>query len=124
MDLEEADLTEANPQGAPLWNANLRGADLQEATLDGWNLQGADIDGANLSKADFEGADLHSARNLTCEQLTSARNWELAYRDEEIACGAPIPEPPLEGAAEGDMLRICVRWLNPSLGVMLSKALE
>jgi hypothetical protein len=29
---------------------------------------------------------------MTCEQLTSAQNWQLAYRDPELACGAPVPD--------------------------------
>ncbi len=32
--------------------------------------------------------------NVTCAQLSKARNWEKAYRDAELACGADIPNPP------------------------------
>ncbi|MCP3852768.1 MAG: hypothetical protein GY694_21455 [Gammaproteobacteria bacterium] len=37
-------------------------------------------------------ADLSDAENITCDQLTKALNWQSAYRDPGLACGAPIPE--------------------------------
>jgi hypothetical protein len=36
-------------------------------------------------------ADLRGVREMTCEQLASAQNWQSAYRDPELACGAPVP---------------------------------
>ena len=37
-------------------------------------------------------ANLRGAKNLTCEQLQTSISWEEAYRDDELACGAPIPQ--------------------------------
>ena len=50
--------------------------------------------GADLSGADLSGAELGGVRNLTCNQLKNANNWESAYRDVELACGDDIPDPP------------------------------
>ena len=41
--------------------------------------------------ADLSAADLRGARFLHCPQLEAARNWQAAYRDEDLACGAAIP---------------------------------
>lgn len=38
-------------------------------------------------------ANLRGASGLSCEILSQAIGWELAYRDPELACGAPIPDP-------------------------------
>ena len=86
--LSEADLPYAKVGGANLLAAHLFAADLTEADLGGANLSGAYLGGADLY-----GVDLLGAKNLTCEQLAEAGNWEKAYRDPELACGAPIPEP-------------------------------
>ncbi len=82
--------------GARLSRADLIGADLRGTVLSGADLAGARLRDANLFKAvmdgaDVDGADLRGAQFLHCGQLTSARHWETAYRDEELACGAPIP---------------------------------
>ena len=78
-----------------LRGADLREADLREADLRGVNLRGVDLRGADLFVADLTGADLSGAslglaENLTCEQLTEARNWQSARRDAGLACGAPL----------------------------------
>jgi uncharacterized protein YjbI with pentapeptide repeats len=88
--LRNLDLIEANLDGA-----DLRAADLRGALLSGASLVGADLSGANLFKAvingaDLEGADLTGVRFLECAQLTAARNWQRAVRDEALACGAPV----------------------------------
>ena len=36
-------------------------------------------------------ADLRSVQFLQCPQLETALNWQLAHRDEDLACGAAIP---------------------------------
>lgn len=87
-DLRESELAEANLSDADLAFANLAGADLQGALLAEANLDGAALDGADLGDA-----DLREARNLVCRQLTTARNWDRAFRDEDMACGMPLPEP-------------------------------
>ena len=104
--LQEANLFMANLQEARLWEANLRGADLFRANLRGANLRGADLLDADLWGSGFtlppivSGGtpfiDLRGAENLTCEQLEGIQNWEAAYRDPELACGADIPAPPPE----------------------------
>jgi hypothetical protein len=43
--------------------------------------------GANLA-----GAFLYGAQFLNCAQLIATRNWQSAFRDEELGCGTPIPE--------------------------------
>ena len=86
LDLRDADLS-----GVDLRQSDLRGADLYGA-----NLKGANLEGANLFKAQIDGADLTEAnlrgvRFFNCPQLESALNWQSAYRDEDLACGAAIP---------------------------------
>ena len=83
--------------GFDLWRADLRGADLRGTNLSGANLSGAHLDGANLFKAVLDGADiggdfLNGAQFLNCAQLVVARNWQSAFRDDALACGASIPD--------------------------------
>lgn len=94
--LSRANLTGANLVFADLTDANLLGATLTDATLYRATLIGADLRYATLSGAGLNGADLRRAKGLNCEQLTKAGNWEMTYRDPELACGADIPEPPAE----------------------------
>ena len=86
LGLEGADLSGADLRDADLRGANLSGADLTAARLEGANLFKAIIDGAALDEADLRGV-----RFLQCPQLESAHNWQSAYRDEDLACGAAIP---------------------------------
>jgi uncharacterized protein YjbI with pentapeptide repeats len=85
--------------GANLAGAELKGADLRGTILSGSSLAGAGLAGANLFKAvldsaDRDGADLRGVRFLDCAQLTSAHNWQNAYRDADLECGVPIPQRP------------------------------
>ena len=96
VDLSAGSLRGLNLAGADLSGADLRGADLRGTVLDGSNLSSACLSGANLFKATLDGADLSGcdltgAQFLHCGQLEAARNWQLAYRDEGLACGATIP---------------------------------
>jgi uncharacterized protein YjbI with pentapeptide repeats len=84
--LEGVDLT-----GADLTGADLRGADLRNASLVGARLGRANLFKADLAGADLNEADVRGALFLQCPQLESARNWQSAYRDNDLACGAPIP---------------------------------
>ena len=86
LDLEGADLSGADLKDADLRGANLSGANLTGASLGGSNLFKAIINGANL-----DGADLRRVQFLQCAQLETARNWQTAYRDEDLACGSAIP---------------------------------
>ncbi len=86
LDLEGADLSGADLRDADLRGANLSGANLTAALLDGTNLFKTIINGADLDEADLRGVQF-----LQCPQLESAHNWQSAYRDEDLACGAAIP---------------------------------
>ena len=95
-DLAEAnllglDLIGANLAGADLRKADLRGANLTDASLVGAHLEGATFFRAVLDRADLASAHLEGARFLTSDQLLAAKNWQSAYRDTMLACGAPIP---------------------------------
>ncbi len=86
LDLEEADLS-----GADLKDADLRGANLSGANLKGARLEGSNLFKAIINGADLDEADLRRVQFLQCPQLESALNWQSAYRDEDLACGAAIP---------------------------------
>ena len=86
LDLEGADLSGADLSGADLRGANLNGADLTAAHLEGSNFFKAIIKDADLNQADLRGVQF-----LQCPQLVTAQNWQSAYRDEDLACGAAIP---------------------------------
>ena len=95
-DLSGAHLCGVDMVGANLTAADLRKADLRGANLSDAALAGADLEGANffrtiLDRADLAGANLVGAQFLRSEQLKTSQNWQSAYRDLELACGAPIP---------------------------------
>jgi uncharacterized protein YjbI with pentapeptide repeats len=95
-DLSRAGLRGLDLSGFDLSRVDLRSADLRGADLNGANLSGAHLEGANLFKAVLDGADLagaflHGTQFLNCAQLVVTRNWQSAFRDEAIACGAAIP---------------------------------
>ena len=77
-----------------LSNASLRGLDLVNADLSRADLRRADLRGTNLSRAVLVGANLTGAKFFNCPQLIAARNWQSAFRDSDLACGAPIPPNP------------------------------
>ena len=95
--LRGLDLGEVNLAGADCHKADFRGTILSGATLTGANLAGANFFKAVLDAADLAGANLIGAQFLNCAQLKTTRNWQLAFRDPDLACGAPVPrlaEPP------------------------------
>jgi hypothetical protein len=85
------DLMGANLAGADLRKADLRGSNLSDASLIGAHLEGATFFRAVLDRADLAGANLNGAQFLTSDQLVAAKNWQSAYRDADLGCGAPIP---------------------------------
>ena len=96
VDLSHGALRGMSLKGADLSRADLRDADLRGADLSSASLVGARLEGANLFKAIIDGADLteadlRSVQFLQCPQLEAALNWQLAHRDEDLACGAAIP---------------------------------
>jgi len=86
-----ADLVGANLVGADLRKADLRGANLSDALLKDAHLEGANFFKAILDRAELGSANLIGAQFLRREQLVTCKNWQSAIRDEELACGAPIP---------------------------------
>jgi uncharacterized protein YjbI with pentapeptide repeats len=54
-------------------------------------LEGANLFKAVLDSADLAGAFLYGAQFVNCAQIVTTRNWQSAFRDDELACGAPIP---------------------------------
>jgi uncharacterized protein YjbI with pentapeptide repeats len=98
-DLSRAALRGLDLSGFDLSRANLRGADLRGTNCAGANLAGAHLEGANLFKAVLDGADLagvflHDTQFLNCAQLVVTRNWQSAFRGDDLGCGAPIPPNP------------------------------
>ena len=96
-DLSQAGLRGLDLSGFDLSQADLRQADLRGTNLSQANLSGAHLDGANFFKAVLDGADLTGtflteAQFLDCAQLIVARNWQSAFRDEMLGCGASIPD--------------------------------
>jgi uncharacterized protein YjbI with pentapeptide repeats len=86
LDLSGFDLSRADLRGADLRGAKFCDADLSGARLDRANFFKAVLDGANLA-----GALLTEAQFLNCAQLVVSGNWQSAFRDETLACGAAIP---------------------------------
>jgi uncharacterized protein YjbI with pentapeptide repeats len=86
LDLSEFDLSRANLQGA-----DLRGTNCSDANLAGAHLEGANLFKAVLDGSDLAGAYLYDAQFLNCAQLVVTRNWQSAFRDDALGCGAPIP---------------------------------
>jgi uncharacterized protein YjbI with pentapeptide repeats len=82
--LNRANLNRANLNRANLSSADLSGADLSSADLSGADLNGAILSGTILSGADLNGAILSGIKELTVEQVKSARNWHIAQFDPEF----------------------------------------
>jgi uncharacterized protein YjbI with pentapeptide repeats len=96
-DLSRAGLRGLDLSGFDLSRADLRGVDLRGTNLSRASLSGAHLDGANFFKAvlddaDLSGTFLNGAQFLNCAQLIVAQNWQSAFRDDALACGASIPD--------------------------------
>jgi uncharacterized protein YjbI with pentapeptide repeats len=96
-DLSRATLRGLDLSGFDLSRADLRGADLRGATCCDADLSSAHLERANLFKAVLDGANLagtflYGAQFLNCAQLVAARNWQSAFRDDALGCGAAIPD--------------------------------
>jgi uncharacterized protein YjbI with pentapeptide repeats len=95
--LSRAGLRGLDLAGFDLSRADLRGADLRGTKFCDADLSGARLEGANFFKAVLDGADLAGAfltgaQFLDCAQLIVTRNWQSAFRDDTLACGAAIPD--------------------------------
>jgi uncharacterized protein YjbI with pentapeptide repeats len=86
------DLTGFDLSRADLRSADLRGTRLCDADLSGARLEGANFFKAVLDRADLAGAYLDGAQFLNCAQLVVTRNWQSAFREATLACGAAIPD--------------------------------
>lgn len=84
--LSNVNLDNANLSDANLTSANLFNADLSSVSLGGANLSGAELHFANLFNANFS-----SAKNLSIEQIKSARNWQQALYDDEFRSRLGLP---------------------------------
>ena len=84
--LQNANLNEANGQGANLNGANLQSADLQSADLQGTNIQSASLQGTILTNANFTDANLQDT-NL---QGARSRNaiFQKTYLHRAVLQGA------------------------------------
>ena len=96
-DLSRAGLRGLDLGGFDLSRTDLRGADLRGTNLSGASLSAVHLEAANLFKAVLDGADLagaflNGAQFLHCAQLIVAQNWQSAFRDDALACGASIPD--------------------------------
>ena len=90
--LRGLDLTGFDFSQADLRQADLRGTNLSQANLSRAHLDGANFFKAVLDGADLAGAFLTGAHFLNCAQLIVTRNWQSAFRDDALACGAAIPK--------------------------------
>jgi uncharacterized protein YjbI with pentapeptide repeats len=96
-DLSRAALRGLDLTGFDLSRADLRSADIRGTKLCGADLSGARLEAANFFKAELDGADLagahlDGAQFLNCAQLVVTRNWQSAFRDATLACGAAVPD--------------------------------
>jgi len=94
--LAGAAMVEMKLVGSNLFAADFSGGVLVQADLTGANLRETNFTKACLSRTNLVGsdvmhADFRGATELTCEQLTSAKNWTQALRDPTLECGAAIP---------------------------------
>ncbi|WP_375497127.1 pentapeptide repeat-containing protein [uncultured Nostoc sp.] len=72
-------------------NKNLISANFQDANLQDANLQDADLQGANLQDADLIRTDLRGSKNISTEQVKSAKNWQQAYYSPEFRKQLGLP---------------------------------
>lgn len=108
--LSRTDFRDANLQKAILVGASIEYGDFRRSQLNRTNFgsarltyarfREATLNRAVLVEALVSNADFRQAQSLTCEQLTQAVDWQGAYRDPALACGAEIPEPTEDGMPE------------------------
>ena len=95
-DLSRTGLRGLDVSGFDLSRTDLRDADLRGTKFTDADLSGARLEGANFFKAVLDGANLAGAlltgvQFLNCAQLVVTRNWQSAFRDDTLACGASVP---------------------------------
>jgi uncharacterized protein YjbI with pentapeptide repeats len=109
--LKGADLSNAQLQGANLQNSQLQGANLEGALLEHADLSGATLQGTNLARAQLPGADLRGmvlnnidlswanlgAANLALCQLQGSMLYGAQLQDASLFLGS-LQEADLESA--------------------------
>jgi uncharacterized protein YjbI with pentapeptide repeats len=96
LDLSGFDLSRADLRDADLRGTNWSGANLSAAHLERANFFKAVLDGANLAEAFLTGAQF-----LNGAQFVASQNWQSAFRDETLGCGASIPLMPAQPGDTG-----------------------
>jgi len=91
VDMESVVLREAIFRDADLREACFKEADLQDVDFIDADLRGTYFYLARLDRADLKRADLSEAKDLTIEQVHSARNWELAHYSPELRAKLGLP---------------------------------
>ena len=79
VNLEEANLSQADLYRTNLSSSQLKNANLSQASLYRTNLSQANLQNTNLERANLERAFLINTKHLTSTQIKSACNWEIAY---------------------------------------------
>ena len=85
------DLSNTHLAGLFLYDANLSGTDLSGANLHGAILHGTDLSGVILYDTDLSRVSLFGPKNLTAEQIQSAKSWHEAFLPDHIK---DLLEPP------------------------------
>ncbi len=88
-DFRQASLRHANLHGASCVRSDFRASDLRMARLNLADMrdakfQGADLDSATFFETDLGRANLYGVKNLTAEQLSTARSLYEAKLDSEL----------------------------------------
>lgn len=110
IDFQETNLIDANFKKAHLEQAKFQKAHLYKANLEEAKIKGANFQGANLENTKFKDAimcgdvfdqatssrkyicaNFIEAKNLTAEQVKSAKNWEKACYDPELRIKLGLP---------------------------------
>ncbi|WP_445626867.1 nSTAND1 domain-containing NTPase [Nostoc sp. DSM 114167] len=103
VNFSDANLSRANLSHADFFNTKFNNANLGDANLSDAGLASADLRGANLSGTDLSNAnlgilefltDLRGVKNLTSEQVISAKNWEYAKYDKDFRTKLGLPSEP------------------------------
>lgn len=115
-DLRGGHFHDARFLSADLSDADLAGADLKSADFSTAYLKGANLASADLTGANFSGADLRGARNLTQQQIDSARadgstKWPSLKVDPEARTKFWADPDPLTGDANRYGITT-LKWTN------------
>jgi uncharacterized protein YjbI with pentapeptide repeats len=103
--LKRANLAGSNFKEAVLWGAQLQGSYMRDVILDRAELGLAELEGAHICGASLRSADLSLSRDLTREQILSARDWLDAKLPTELT-DLELPAD----ATEEDLDRLGRTW--------------